>query len=39
MREQLDDITRLVRACDVGELQADDDRYVNCDKLRGDNLI
>jgi len=39
MCKQPDDITRLVRACDVGELQAGDDRYVNCDELRGDNLI
>ena len=39
MCKQPDKITRLVRACDVGELQAGDDRYVNCDELRGNNLI
>jgi len=39
MCEQPDAITRLVRACHLGELAAGDDRYVDCDDVRGDKLV
>lgn len=36
----IDAITRLFRACEPNEaLQPDDERYVNCDDVRGDNLV
>ncbi len=40
MTQSIDAITRLFRACEPNEpLRADDARYVNCDDVRGDNLV
>lgn len=40
MTKSIDAITRLFRACEPNEaLQPDDKRYVNCDDVRGDNLV
>jgi hypothetical protein len=40
MTKVIDAITRLFRACEPNEaLQPDDERYVNCDDVRGDNLV
>jgi hypothetical protein len=40
MTKSIDAITRLFRACEPNEaLQPDDTRYVNCDDVRGDNLV
>ena len=40
MNTSPDDITRLIRVCDPLEvLEPDDPRYVNCDDVRGENLV
>lgn len=40
MTKSIDAITRLFRACEPNEpLQPDDKRYVNCDDVRGENLV
>ena len=40
MTDHPDPIIRLVRACPPNEsLQADDPRYVECDQVRGENLV
>ena len=39
MADHPDPITRLVRACKLGPLEPDDPRYVNCDDVRGENLV
>ena len=40
MATSIDTITRLFRACEPNEaLQPDDKRYVNCDDVRGENLV
>ncbi len=40
MTKSVDAITHLFRACEPNEaLQPDDTRYVNCDDVRGDNLV
>lgn len=40
MTKSIDAITRLFRACEPNEaLQPGDVRYVNCDDVRGDNLV
>jgi hypothetical protein len=40
MTKSIDAITRLFRACEPNEpLQPGDKRYVNCDDVRGDNLV
>jgi hypothetical protein len=40
MTKSIDAITRLFRACEPNEaLQPDDPRYVNCDDVRGENLV
>jgi hypothetical protein len=40
MAKSIDAITRLFRACEPNEaLQPDDKRYVNCDDVRGENLV
>jgi hypothetical protein len=40
MTTSIDAITRLFRACEPNEaLQPDDKRYVNCDDVRGENLV
>lgn len=40
MPENLDPVTRLFRSCEPGvALAPDDPRYVNCDDVRGENVV